>query len=102
MQAAKQQLQQVATSGGAVASVSGRAVASGASVSAKDQKVWKQFSDEQKKDLMASWMGGSMTVFNAIFKNEMKLESTLPLQAPIALLTHVANPCMLSIASAAR
>ena len=24
---------------------------------------------------MASWMGGSMTVFNAIFKNEMKLES---------------------------
>ena len=74
LQSAKDELTALADAP-AGAAINGKSASASASFQASSSKKWQMFSEDKKKELMASWMGGSMTVFNAIFKNEMKLES---------------------------
>ena len=64
--------------------------AGGAKASAT--KKWSQFSPSKKKELMDSWMGGSMAVFNAIFKNELKLER-IPMLALVDVFFVLKDAC---------
>ena len=79
LQSAKDELTALAAAPAGADAPAGAAIngkSASASFQASSSHTWQQFSEDKKKELMASWMGGSMTVFNAIFKNEMKLEST--------------------------